>query len=572
MKNIPLNAVRHTADLKQMLADSAAKFGERPAFLRKHHPENPYEPVSYRQLRADVDAFGTALLELGLGGGRVALVGEHQYAWAVGYLATANGAGVVVPIDRELPEEEILRCITRAEAEAVVSAESKRAVMRSIAPRAPSLRHVIDTGLDGDADGFRSFEGLLARGRALLAAGRCDYLERSIDPDALSVLLFTSGTTSEAKAVPLTHRNICTDLMATVAMITIGPGDVFLSILPIHHTYEATCGFLGPLYRGGTIAFCDGLRHIPRNLKESRCTVLVAVPLVLETMYKRIWSEAAKTGRAGLLRRLLTVSNALRRVGIDLRRTLFRTVHAGLGPDLRLLVSGAAALSPHVAKAFRDFGIDVLQGYGLTECSPILTVNREGDYKDDSAGLPLPGLDLRIREPNAEGVGEIVVKGPMVMSGYYRQPEETAKAFTADGYFRTGDLGYLDPDGFLHITGRAKNVIVSKNGRNVYPEEIESLISRSPYVLECMVYGRAAEGGDDVEIALTVVPAAEAIAAMHPPDGLSPEEVRNRLDAVVRDVNRRLPAFKRIHHVTVRETEFAKTTTRKIKRYLEKPA
>lgn len=569
MKNIPLNPVRPTADLRQLLHDSAAEFGDRPAFLRKRRPEDPYQPVSFRQLRADVDAFGTALLDLGLGGGRVAVVGEHQYAWAVSYLAAASGIGVVVPIDRELPEEEILRCITRAEVEAVVCAESKRPVMRSLAPRAPSLRHVIDMGLERDAEGLRSFQELLARGRALVAAGRRDYLERPIDPDAMSVLLFTSGTTSEAKAVPLTHRNICSDLMATGAMIAIGPGDVFLSILPIHHTYECMCGFFGPLYRGGTIAFCDGLRHIPRNLKESRCTVLIAVPLVLETMFKRIWSEAAKTGRAGLLRRMVMVSNALRRVGIDLRRTLFRSVHAGLGPHLRLLVSGAAALSPPVAKAFRDFGIDVLQGYGLTECSPILTVNRERDFKDNAAGLPLPGLDLRIREPNAEGIGEIVVKGPMVMSGYYRQPEETAKAFTADGYFRTGDLGYLDPDGFLHITGRAKNVIVSKNGRNVYPEEIEALIARSPYVLECMVYGRTAEGGDDVEISVSVVPAAEAIAAMHPPDGLSAEEVRQRLDAVVRDVNSRLPAFKRIHHVTVRETEFAKTTTRKIKRYLE---
>ena len=285
-------------------------------------------------------------------------------------------------------------------------------------------------------------------------------------------------------------------------------------------------------------------------------------------MYKRIWSEAEKHGRAGMLRRALAVSNALRQVGIDLRRRIFKRLYATVGPDLRLFVSGAAALAPHVARGFRDFGIDVLQGYGLTECSPILTCNRERDFKDDAAGLPLPGLDLRIRDPNAEGVGEIVAKGPMVMAGYYRQPEETAKAFTPDGYFRTGDLGFIDADGFLHITGRAKNVIVAKNGRNVYPEEIESLIGRSPYVLESMVYGRMEEGRDDIELAVAIVPAMEAIAAMHPPDGLSPGDIRRRLDAVVRDVNGQLPAFKRIHHVTVRETEFAKTTTRKIKRYL----
>jgi long-chain acyl-CoA synthetase len=568
MKNIPLNPARQTADLRQLLTDSAARFGDLPAFLRKHHPDGVYSPVSYRQFRADVDAFGTALLDLGLAGCRVAVVGEHQYAWAVAYLAVVNGVGVVVPIDRELPEEEILRCLERAEAAAVVCAESKREVMRSIAGKAAGLRHVIDMGLAQDAENRLSFESLLARGRALLAAGRRDYLEQTIDPEAAAVLLFTSGTTARAKAVPLSHRNLCADLVATVAMISIGHGDVFLSILPIHHTYECMCGFLGPLYRGGTIAFSDGLRHIPRNLRESKCTVLIAVPLVLETMYKRIWSEAEKHGRAGLLRRMLAVSNALRRVGIDLRRRLFRPIYETLGPDLRLFVSGAAALSPHVAKCFRDFGIDVLQGYGLTECSPILTCNRELDFKDDAAGLPIPGLDLRIREPNAEGVGEIVVRGPMVMAGYYRQPEETAKAFTPDGYFRTGDLGMIDADGFLHITGRAKNVIVAKNGRNVYPEEIESLISRSPYVLECMVYGRMETGQDDVVPAVTIVPDLAAVAEMHAPEGLGPEDIRRRLEDVVREVNGRLPSFKRIRHVSVRETEFAKTTTRKIKRYL----
>ena len=570
MKNIPLNPVRPIADLKQMLAGSAAEFGDRPAFLRKDHPDAPYTPVSFRQLSADVGALGTALLELGLAGRRVAVVGENQYAWAVTYLAVANGVGVIVPVDRELPEGEIRRCLARAEAEAVVFAESKREVMASIAREPGIVRHFIDMRLDADAAGALSFERLLERGRALLQAGRRDYLDRVIDPEAMSVLLFTSGTTSEAKAVPLSHRNLCADLMATVAYISIGPGDVFLSILPIHHTYECMCGFLGPLYCGATIAFCDGLRHIPRNLRESKCTFLVAVPLVLETMYKRIWSEAERNGRAGRLRKALAASNALRRVGIDLRRRLFAPIFEALGPDLGAFVCGAAALAPHVSKGFRDFGITVLQGYGLTECSPILACNRERDWKDDAAGLPIPGLDLRIREPNAEGVGEIVAKGPMVMAGYYRQPEETAKAFTPDGYFRTGDLGFVDADGFLHITGRAKNVIVAKNGRNVYPEEIESLIGGSPYVLECMVYGRMEEGGSDIELAVAIVPALEAIAAMHAPDGLSPDEIRGRLEAVVRDVNRRLPAFKRIRHVIVRETEFAKTTTRKIKRYLEK--
>ena len=427
-------------------------------------------------------------------------------------------------------------------------------------------------GLASDANGFKAFAGLLARGHDLVGSGRRDYVDATLDAAAVSILLFTSATTSESKAVQLSHRNLCENLMAVMSTVRLGPGDIALSILPIHHTYECTCGFLCPVYSGATIAFCDGLRHIPRNLKESGCTMMIVVPLVLETMYKRIWAEAEKKGAAGKLRLALKVSNGLRRIGIDLRRRLFKPVLENLSPRLRLFICGAAALNPQVAKGFRDLGISTLQGYGLTECSPLVAGNRDRAWKNDAAGLPLPGIDVRIHQPGSEGVGEIVVKGPSVMLGYYEQPEETARVFTADGYFRTGDLGYIDRDGFLHITGRAKNVIIAKNGRNVYPEEIESLFTLSPYVLESMVYAKPdPREGDDVLVAAIIVPAVEYINATHGQGTLTAEDIQELIQNVVRDVNDMLPGFKRIRDISIRETEFIKTTTKKIKRYMEKP-
>ena len=303
-----------------------------------------------------MNAFGTALLALGQKGKRIAVIGENQYAWVTTYLAVVNGVGIIVPIDRELPEEEIIRCLRRAQVHAVVFAESKREVMHAIAAKLDFVEHWIDMGLASDANGFKAFASLLMRGQDLVRSGCRDYVDATLDAGAVSILLFTSATTSESKAVQLSHRNLCENLMAMCSMLYVGPADVFLSILPIHHTYECTCGLLCAVYRGCTVAFCDGLRHIPRNLKESGCTVLLAVPLVLEAMHKRIWAEAEKKGAAGRLRIALKVSNGLRRIGIDLRHRLFKAIFENLGPNLRMFISGAAGISPEVAKGFRDLG------------------------------------------------------------------------------------------------------------------------------------------------------------------------------------------------------------------------
>ena len=366
----------------------------------------------------------------------------------------------------------------------------------------------------------------------------------------------------------LSHRNISSNLMAQCSMLEIVTDDIFLSVLPIHHTYECTCGFLCPLYRGATVAYCEGLRHIPKNLKESKATVMLGVPLIYELIYRSIWSQARKKKSSGKLRAAVLISNLLRKFGIDITKKLFSPIHDTFGGHVRLFISGAAGIDPRIAKGIRDFGILFVQGYGLTECSPIVTLNRDVDFRDDSAGLVLPNLELKIDAPDAAGIGEICVKGPSVMLGYYQNEEATAKVLQ-NGWFRTGDAGYVGEGGFLYITGRKKNVIVTKNGKNIYPEEIESLLDKSPYIKESMVYDGMDENSGDIVVAAMIVPDMDRIAADFKETEATAEKIQELIKREIKAVNKKLVRYKYIQDFKIKETEFAKTSTRKIKRYLE---
>jgi long-chain acyl-CoA synthetase len=415
--------------------------------------------------------------------------------------------------------------------------------------------------------GILSWTALLAEGYRKVAEGDRSFIDAKVDIEAMRILLFTSGTTDKSKAVMLSHKNIAYDLMDMCAMLYIGPEDTFLSVLPLHHTYECTCGFLCQIYRGASIAYCEGLRHILKNLKEAKVTVMNCVPLILESMHRRIWDQASKD--PALLKKLKTgiwISNALRLVGIDLRRKLFAPIHETFGGHLRLLISGGAAIDPVVVKGLQDLGIHCLQGYGLTECSPIIALNRNCDFKNDSAGLPVPHSEIKIFEPDATGIGEIIARGPNIMLGYYEN-EEATKASLVDGWFHTGDLGMIDRDGFIHITGRKKNVIVTKNGKNIYPEEIEYLLGRSPLIKECMVYGRAAEKDGELEVAADIFPNMEKIVEQLEDPNPSADKIHRAMDEVVRAVNKSLALYKYIRYFTVRDEEFVKTTTKKIIRH-----
>lgn len=565
MKNIPLYEVRKINDLRDMLQQSVKLYQDKAAFMIKKNKGEPYEKVSYKQYSDDVDAFGTSLCsQLGLGS-RIAILAETRYEWYVSYLSVTNGTGIVVPLDKELPKGEIASLLNRSFSDCLIYSAAKQSVIDEIRGELSTVRHFICMD-DVEEDGTTfSFWKMLERGRGLLASGNRMFLDAPIDPDAMTILLFTSGTTDTAKAVMLSQHNITANLQGMCSMLFIGPGDIFLSVLPIHHTYECTCGFLCQIYRGCTIAQCEGLRYIVKNLQESQATMILVVPLMLEMFHRTIMKKAKPNARAARKFNFgIKLTKTLRKVGIDIRRKVFRQVHDSLGGHLRMIISGGAGIDPQILTDMQNMGIHCVQGYGLTECAPILALNRDVDYNNRAAGLPLPGVDIKIIDKDENGIGEIIGRGPNVMLGYYENTEATKGAIDAEGYYHTGDLGYLDENQFVIITGRKKNVIISKNGKNIFPEEIESLLSRSDNVAESLVSGED-DGKDDIMVVASIFPNMESVREKLGPDP-SPEAVQKLLEEDVRKVNDQLVSYKRIRKVVVRDTEFEKTTSRKIKR------
>ncbi len=565
MKDIALYEVRKVRDLRDMLQQSKNLYGDNIAFMVKKKRGGPYTDVTMKQYADDVDAFGTAMLQLTPPGSRVAILAETRYEWYVSYLSVTNGTGIVVPLDKELPGQEIAGMLNRAEADVLIYSASKKDLLDEIKEAIPGVKKFICMDQPGNSEDLLFFWDILEKGRELLAEGDRTFLDAAVDPEAMTILLFTSGTTAAAKAVMLSQRNICANLEGMCSMLYIGPGDRFLSVLPLHHTYECTCGFLCQVYRGCTVAVCEGLLQITQNIKESKPTMILVVPLMLELFHRAIMKKAKATPEAARkfeFGRKLT--RTLRRLGIDLRRKIFAPVHENFGGNLRMLISGGASIDAQILKDMQDLGIAALQGYGLTECAPILALNRDVDFNDRAAGLPLPGVEIKIIDKDEDGIGEIIGRGPNVMLGYYKNPEATAEAIDEEGFYHTGDLGYIDKDGFVIITGRKKNVIVSKNGKNIFPEEIESLLSLSPYVAESLVSGDD-NGHDDVILTAEIFPDMESVQQQL---GTDPQEkdIRALLEEEVKKVNERLVSYKRIRRVIYRDTEFEKTTSRKIRR------
>ncbi len=570
MKNIPYYPTRKINNLRDMLNGSVEFFGDKTAFLVKTEESEEYKPISYKKFKNDVDALGTMLIKLGLKDKKIAVIGENKYEWVVSYLATVNGTGITVPLDKELPPSEILNLLERSKSSAIIFSQNVKEKMAEIADKVKSNYILINMDLDKDTSGTLSFAGLIEKGTKLIEKGDKSFTEAEINNEIMNILLFTSGTTNLSKGVMLSHKNISSNLMDMCSMIYLDEKDTFLSILPIHHTFECTCGILCPLYMGCSIAFCEGLRHIPKNLKESKATILLGVPLIFETMYKRVWELASKEpGKSQKLAFGLGLSNVLKFAKIDISKKLFAEIHNAFGGHLRLMVSGAAAIDPSVLKGFKNMGILTIQGYGLTECSPIVTVNRDVDNKDDAVGLALPNVEIRIKEPGSDGIGQIITRGPNVMLGYYEATKEEKDAIMVDGWFNTGDLGYIDKDKFLYITGRKKNVIITKNGKNVYPEEIEMLLNRMPYISESLIFGKEDKESDDVIITALLVPDYEKIKVDFVDDPMIDEKINSLMRESIKTVNHDLVIYKKIKDFKIRETEFEKTTTKKIKRYIE---
>jgi len=573
MKTSPVFEVRTIKNLRDMIEQSSRMFANKDAF-RVKTKDNSYRGITFAEFKNDIDAFGTALLDLlGTEKGFVAVIGENRYEWCVTYLATINGVGVVIPLDKELPLPELENLLKQSNANAIVYSGKFHDAIKEMSSRLSNIKYFINMNTnEHEDDKFLSFWVLLEKGKKLLESGKKDYLNAPIDENAMSAMIFTSGTTGQAKAVMLSHKNICSNMMAVSASVYMDSTDSVLSILPLHHTYECTAGFLTMIYNGATITFNEGLKYIGKNLKEAQPTILILVPLILESMYNKIWEQASKDKSLKFkLKAGLFISNLLYKVfKIDIRRKLFKSVIDNVGGKLRLVISGAAALDPEVAKGFEAMGIKVLQGYGLTEASPIVAVNRDKSYRHDSVGLPLPGLDVEIINPDKEGFGEIIVKGDSVMLGYYNNDDAT-KAVLKDGWLYTGDLGRMDEKGFIYITGRKKNIIVTKTGKNIFPEEVEAYLNKSPYIKESLVSGRENDKNDETIVVAQIVPDMDAIKAKLKTDTVpSPEEVYKLIKAEIRAINKNMPVYKRVVDITIRENEFAKTSSKKIKRYLEK--
>ena len=550
-------------DLREMVENSANEYANHTAFMIKNKDKNDQiENITYKEFKAHIEALGTKLTNMGLKGKRVAIIANNCYEWIVSYLAVINGVGVVVPLDKGLPVEELILSLERSKADAVVFDVSHKGEIEQVKKANNKIETYICIGEKEHSD-FLSWSKLVEEGAKLIEEGNKEYLEAEIKNEEMSAIIFTSGTTSKSKAVMLSHKNIAENLYALNCREKIYDTDVSLAFLPLHHTFGST-GLMFFLSNGAANAFCDGLRHIQKNLKEYNVTVFVAVPLLLEAMHKKILQEVEKQGKTKLIKIMQKVTKALLKCGIDIRRKVFKQILNAIGGNLRFVVSGAAAIDKQVAEDFNSFGILTIQGYGLTETAPVLIAEDEYHIRYGSIGIPIINVEAKIDNPNEDGIGEIIARGPNVMLGYY-EDEEATKEVIKDGWFHTGDLGYMDKDGYIFVTGRKKNVIVLKNGKNIYPEELELLINNLIYVSESMVYGTPK--GDDLTISAKIVYSKEYAEANF--KDMSKEEIEAKVWKDIKEINNGLPTYKHIKKIVVTDEEMVKTTTQKIKRFEE---
>ncbi len=541
-------------DFKEMIERSAQIYKTRTAFKLKNKDGEIYSKT-YEEVKNDIYALGTELIENGLTNKRIAVIGKNSYKWAISYLASSI-VGVVVPIDKELHSDDVINFMNVAECECILG-DGKN--LKTITENIEKLNNKKTIFVDFE----KSFEHYLEAGRTLLEKGNTKFEEIKINPDEMKILLFTSGTTGNAKGVCLSQRNICSNILSIYGIVKVKRSDLFFSILPLHHTYECTIGFLLPLYSGASICYCDGLRYISKNMLEYHPSVILCVPLLLESMYKKIMKSLKKSLPEKYTK---DGENPIDKLPFILRKIVSRKVKNTLGGRLRVFIVGAAAVNPEIANTFDKLKLNSLQGYGLTECAPLVAGNTDFFKRNDSAGLPIPTVEYKIDNPNQEGVGEIIVKGPNIMLGYYNMPEETEKVLK-DGWFHTGDLGKIDENGFLYITGRCKSVIVTKNGKNIYPEEIESYLNESPLISESLVIGIHKENDDETYVNAQIFPNKEAITEYLKGTVPTKEEVKKVISDVIANVNSKIPNYKHIKDFAIRDSEFEKTTTQKVKRY-----
>ena len=560
----------HYKTVKEIFKRSIEKYKNNIYILERpnHDHKAKFEEFTYERFGNDAINLGTGLMKyLNLSNERIIIIGENTYYWYVSYFSILCGVGIAVPVDKELPNNEIENVIKRSHAAAVIYSKKKDAIDK-IKDNLPMVKYFIEMNSNDGVQGRDvGIEHVIAEGKKLTDAGNTEYMDVEIDPEEFKFLIFTSGTTSQAKGVMLCHRNLAENVNAVSKYVKIYERDIFFSVLPLHHTYESSIGALLPFANGSSVAICGGLRYIVPDMQEAKPTAMLAVPLLVESLYKKINQSIEKSGKAGLVNSMLHLTNALKSVGIDIKRKVFKEIYDNLGGNMRIIVSAAAPIDKKIGKWVQDIGIEFLQGYGLTETAPIAALTPECDPRVGSVGLPVNCAQIKIHNPNENGEGEIWIKSQTLMLGYY-EDEEATKEVVHDGWFNSGDIGYQDKDGYVYVTGRSKNVIVTQNGKNIYPEEIELLLSKIPEIQECMVYGKEVEGEKELIISVKVIPNMEEIENLHGKD-LSEEEIHKIIWNKIKEVNKGLTSYKAIKNLEIKHDEFAKTTTMKIKRYVE---
>lgn len=554
-------------NFKELILESIKQLKNRPAFKFKR--DNIIIEKTYIEFGAEINALGTALHHLGLKNKRFAIIGENRYEWAISFFSIVNGTGIAVPLDKHLPEVEIENLIDRGKVDVIFYSNHFENEMRELSKRNTNIKQYIcmDKLDENYPSNFTCIQKLIEHGKILIKNGDKSFIDAKLDSEELSVLLFTSGTTSMSKGVMLNQRNICSNVSAITSIIKVYPNDVHLSVLPLHHTFELSIGMLFMIKNGVCIAYCEGIKHIAKNLKEFNVTILVVVPAILEAIYKKMNEGIKKTGKEKQIQILSKLSKALQAIGIDLRRTFFKKILDQIGPGLRLAVSGAAPIDKEIINGFGMLGLNVIQGYGLTETSPVVAANNDFYNKAGTIGQPLKGIEVAIDNADENGMGEIITKGPNVMMGYYEDENATREAIDSDGWFHTGDLGYIDEGGFITITGREKSMIVLTNGKKAFPEEYEMLLNNIAGVKESFVWGNIAPDGD-IQVCAKII-LNEAIIKEKHGGTPSEDELSDIIHKEIKKINQDIPQYKIIRYFVISYEDLIKTTTLKIKRPLE---
>ena len=558
-KNYALNSnVTKVSSIKEMLEIAVKEAGDKNAFeYRDEVNHDKIVEVTYKNFVKDTDELGTALASLGMENKHIAMIGENSYKWLTVYLTVLKSTGVFVPIDRELPCKDIINVLKHSDSEVLFYSEKYEKWIQEIKTNVPNIKFFIGLNRHENEENLLSYDIFKQTGKTVLEQGSKIYTDLKDDENKLKLLVYTSGTTGTPKGVMLTEHNLISVVYYGLQVADIG--EKCLSVLPYHHTYEAVAGILVELHKHSTICINDSLKNVLKNLQLFKPDFIYLVPAFTEVFYKNIWNNAKKTGKDKVLKKMIPISNGLRATGIDLRAKLFKSIHEAFGGNLKEIICGGAPIRPEIGKFFNDIGITLLNGYGITECSPLVSVNRLKFNDSNTVGVVLPCCEIKFENINSDGDGEICVKGDIVMKGYYKDEERTNKVLK-DGWFNTEDYGSINKKGQLIINGRKKNLIVLDNGKNVYPEEIENYILGIDYVQEVVVKGIKNNIGQEVSLCAEVFLDNEKVKEM------KIENINEKLKEDIAEACKELPTYKRITDIEIRKEEFEKTTTKKIKR------